>query len=614
MADLADGPDTRRRTPISSEHVVLGAVQLLLAAYCVCAAVVMPTVGSRWDGVGGAVVLVLLAATTLAARPEAGSILQNVVVAGTSALIAALTAIRTTGQGQLVMGLFLLMLAMWCAGYLPRRAAAAHIGFAMSAYVVVLVLRPHTGSAVYVAALLVGTVFASAMVLQGRQARSRYTNLLGGSVDVMLQTANGRMTWVSPTVADVLGWSPTEFLALPDPTWHPDDDAIVQRLRQRLHAGKPAAATYRLRHRDGTYRWIEARLSPLSDAGAAAGSVGVLRDVTERVTAEAAVAQSLSRHRHGLRRLRRADAARTRRFHEISHELRTPLTVIRGPLERHLRRDPDLSEDLRADLEAAVRASRRLEALVNGILDVERADAVRPAARVPADVAALTAEVVDVLQPSADAAGLLMSVEVDHPFPPELACDTEAWARIVLNLVSNAIKYTASGSVQVHLRFVDGWIELRVADTGRGIAEDDLTRVFDRFYTAGSAPYRDSARTGLGLALVADAVTEAGGHVDVSSQAGLGTVFVVAMPMSGPDAPAEAPTDRPTTSAADRRPVTDADPIGDALGLLMDRDGLSADQALTELRGRSRGRPLGVAAAEILAEDDDSPPPGHDGL
>ncbi len=581
---------------------MLAAIQLLLAVYCVVAAVVMSAeVTAPADNLTAAALLLLLGLLTLLAVPARGALLMNTVVASTSALIAVATAIRDTGQGQLAMGVFLLMLCMWMAAFLRPRMAVPHILLACALYVLALAVNPHTGSPLYATALLVGIAFASAMVLYGREARSRYVGLVGSSADVILRSAHGRLTWVSASVEEVLGWTPREFVGLPEPTWHADDDETVQRMRRELYAGSPAQGTYRLRHKDGTYRWVEARLNPIAEDDAPQGAIGSLRDVTERVLAELALADTATRQRRGLRRMRRDDAAKTRMVHDLSHELRTPLTVIRGPLERHLRRDRDLPDSLRQDIETAVRASRRLESIVNDILDAERL-ATRPVLElVPTHVAEVTGETIRLLVPGAQAAGLTLELTTATGFPDYLLVDTDAWTRIVQNLVANALKYTERGGVQVDLSYEDGAIVLAVVDTGRGIAEADLENIFERFYTAGDRPARGAARSGLGLPMVADAVHEGGGHIDVSSELGTGTTFVVTMPAEPCDANT-GPIARPAGLQLDREVESPGEPVGDAIVLLMADGGRSFEQALAELRSRAGSRPLPDVAAELLAE------------
>jgi PAS domain S-box-containing protein len=291
-------------------------------------------------------------------------------LAMTSVLIAAATLLQPTSRGQLVLGLFVLVVAIWSASFLPWGQAVAQFALGATLYVVALLAGPTTGTPVYGLAILVSAAFAGLVVMRGRAAGSRYSGLVSKAVDVVLLSTDGRWTWASAGIEEELGWKPAEFLELEEPVWHPDDDETVSDIRRRVAAGEPVTATYRLRHKDGRYRWVEARVSPTGDTESQARTVWLLREVTEHMQAERALARSSSRNRRVLQRLRRKDEAKTQQFHDLSHELRAPLTVIRAPLERHLQRADDLPEELRTDLAAAVRAGRRLEGLVDGVLDI----------------------------------------------------------------------------------------------------------------------------------------------------------------------------------------------------------------------------------------------------
>lgn len=540
------------------------------------------------------------------------SLVLQLDLAMTSVLIAAATLLQPTSEGQLVLGLFVLVVAMWSASFLPWRQAVAQFALAAALYAVALLAGPTTGTPAYGLAILVSAALAGLVVMRGRAAGSRYSGLVSKAVDVVLLSTDGRWTWASAGIEEELGWTPQEFLELEDPIWHPDDEATVSDVRRRVEAGEPVTATYRLRHKDGRYRWVEARVSPTGGSEGQAGTVWLLREVTEHMQAERALARSSFRNRRVLQGLRRKDEAKTQQFHDLSHELRAPLTVIRGPLERHLERGDDLPEDLRTDLAAAVRAGRRLEGIVDGVLDIAQSDG-EPSkpAPVPADAATVTSECVRLLRPAAEAAGLTLSLETDAHFPEGLQIDSDAWSTIVLNLLSNAVKYTSDGGVRVRLTAEADHVVLQVTDTGRGIEEQEVSRIFDRLYTAGLRPPRDDARSGLGLALTAEAVDAAGGHIDVTSEVGVGTTIVVTVP-----APPSGPVETKAADAAgtdgdvpaDVEPPTPEERMGDALGELMAEEELSVDEAMAVLKARSDAGedPRLIVAADVAADDADA--------
>lgn len=233
-----------------------------------------------------------------------------------------------------------------------------------------------------------------------------------------------------------------------------------------------------------------------------------------------------------LKKLAEMDQAKSRLFQNISHEFRTPLTMIHGPQQSLLNRAGlNLSDDERADLEAAVRATERLQRLVDGLLEVARGQADRIVTTADAtNVPSLTEDGVAMFRAAAEDAGLDLSLVVSEDFPPALLIDRELWMRVLLNLVSNAVKYTAAGSIKVDLCYAQGDVILAVTDTGVGIAEDDLPYIFDRFHQAQTRPVRGDAGSGIGLALVAELLRAVGGAARVESVVGKGTVATVRHP------------------------------------------------------------------------------------
>jgi signal transduction histidine kinase/CheY-like chemotaxis protein len=221
------------------------------------------------------------------------------------------------------------------------------------------------------------------------------------------------------------------------------------------------------------------------------------------------------------------DTAKTRFFQNVSHEFRTPLTLLLGPLSVLLE-DTALTSRQRDALAAAHRAALRLGKLVDALLDVARAEAGELHGNAElTDVAAVTVECASMFRSAAERAGLALVVEVEKVVA---VVDHEMWARIVLNLVSNAIKFTRKGSVTVTLSAGEYSLTLSVADTGVGIPTGDQGRIFERFHRVENIAGRGSEGAGIGLALVSDLATALGGGVAVSSRPGAGSTFTVTVP------------------------------------------------------------------------------------
>src|SRR5690349_18712635 len=195
------------------------------------------------------------------------------------------------------------------------------------------------------------------------------------------------------------------------------------------------------------------------------------------------------------------DRAKTAFFSNVSHEFRTPLTLMLGPL-RDVFEDPALPAPIRARLEVAHRNSLRLLKLVNSLLDFARIEAGRATASFePVDLGAFTEDLASNFRSAMDRAGLAFHVDCP-PLASPVHVDREMWEKIVLNLLSNAFKYTHAGRIDVRLRAADGHAVLTVADTGIGVEAQELPRLFDRFHRVEGAQGRTQEGSGIGLALV----------------------------------------------------------------------------------------------------------------
>lgn len=244
------------------------------------------------------------------------------------------------------------------------------------------------------------------------------------------------------------------------------------------------------------------------------------------------------------------DRAKTEFFSNVSHEFRTPLTLMLGPIEEEMRERPNTPR-----LEVAHRNSLRLLKLVNHLLDFSRIEAGRIEARYrPTDLSALTAELASCFRSAVEKAGLALVVDCPPLLDPAYV-DREMWEKIVLNLISNAFKFTFEGEIAVLLRQRSGMIELRIRDTGLGIPPEAIPHLFERFYRVHPMRSRTHEGSGIGLALVHDLVHLHGGTVHVTSQVGQGSTFCVALPLGKTHLPtdkifeiSEAP---PQPSAAD---------------------------------------------------------------
>ena len=267
---------------------------------------------------------------------------------------------------------------------------------------------------------------------------------------------------------------------------------------------------------------------------------GHYRDFFDLVASRVSTAIASGRAYHEERRRAQAladiDRAKTAFFSNVSHEFRTPLTLMLGPLEDRLA-SVGLPAEIRADLEVVHRNGVRLLRLVNTLLDFSRIEAGRvDAVYEPTDLATYTAELASVFRSAIERAGLRLVVDCP-PLSAPVYVDREMWEKIVLNLLSNAFKFTFEGEITVSMRQSDDGVALCVRDTGVGIAPEELPHVFERFHRVRGAQSRTHEGTGIGLALVQELVRLHRGEISASSQVNRGSIFTVVIPRGSAHVP-----------------------------------------------------------------------------
>ena len=190
-------------------------------------------------------------------------------------------------------------------------------------------------------------------------------------------------------------------------------------------------------------------------------------------------------------------------------------------------------------VDIAHRNALRLLRLVNSLLDFSRIEAGRVQATFrPTDLAAFTAEIASGFRSAIERAGLRFVVAMS-PLPGPVYADRDMWEKIVLNLLSNAFKFTWEGEIAVSLREAEGNAQLIVRDTGVGIPDSELPKLFERFHRVEGAHGRSLEGSGIGLALVSELVRQHGGRISVESAVGRGTVFTVTVPFGAAHLPAD---------------------------------------------------------------------------
>jgi PAS domain S-box-containing protein len=257
--------------------------------------------------------------------------------------------------------------------------------------------------------------------------------------------------------------------------------------------------------------------------------VGFLDLLASQVATAVANARAYEQERKRSEALAEIDRAKTMFFSNVSHEFRTPLTLMLGSLEETLA-DFDLAAAERERLGVAHRNSLRLLKLVNSLLDFSRIEAGRAQASYePTDLAALTTELASNFRSACERAGLKFVVDCPR-LPDSIYVDRDMWEKVVLNLLSNAFKFTFEGEIAVRMRAAHGHAELSIRDTGVGVPPHELPRLFERFHRIEGQKGRTYEGSGIGLALVQELVKLHHGAIRVESQVGRGTIFTIQVP------------------------------------------------------------------------------------
>ncbi len=264
---------------------------------------------------------------------------------------------------------------------------------------------------------------------------------------------------------------------------------------------------------------------------------GFLEILTGQVAAAIARADEYARAHARAEALAELDRAKTAFFSNVSHEFRTPLTLMLGPLEDALAEIGGLPPAQAERITVAHRNGLRLLRLVNTLLDFSRLEAGRAQATYrPTDLGALTAELASTFRSACEGAGLTLTINCET-LPGPVYIDVDMWEKIVLNLLSNAFKFTFEGAITVRVDAADGMADLQVIDTGVGIPSAELPRLFERFHRVEGARGRSFEGSGIGLALVQELVHLHGGTISVDSVEGRGTAITIRVPFGSAHLP-----------------------------------------------------------------------------
>ncbi len=379
------------------------------------------------------------------------------------------------------------------------------------------------------------------------ESETKFRLIAENATDVItLSDPSGLLTYVSPSAQRVSGFAPEELVGRNVLDFvHPDDiEAVRARARQTVADRAPSSTLpmeFRLRRKDGRYIWIEANptLAIDQDSGRAVGLQDCVRDITERKALQAEL----------VRKQREAEAAavaKTEFLANMSHEIRTPLNGIIG-FGALLAGTRGLPAVAAAYADRITTAGKALLLVVNDILDVSKIDAGQVQLDPhPFTPATFFAETLDLVAAQASAKFLHLDLDLAADLPGMVIADSARTRQVLLNLLTNAIKFTHRGGVTASLSYVRqgaGFLRFEIADTGVGIAPELAHRLFHRFSQVDGSISRQFGGTGLGLAIAKGLTELMGGEIGVESHAGAGSRFwftVAAPPVQGLE-PASAP-------------------------------------------------------------------------
>jgi ammonium transporter len=359
--------------------------------------------------------------------------------------------------------------------------------------------------------------------------------------NVYLRDLDGRFILVNRQYEDfwllppnvVHGKTLFEVAALTDVDLTPEQNALAD--RTVLITGQPHRRETQILRRGKEHVFADVRFPVVDSSGGVVAVAGIDIDITAQKRSEAELAELLRRVEMARDAAMEAGAAKTHFLANMSHELRTPLNAIIGFTRIVSRNSESLPERQVDNLSKVLVSAKHLLALIDEILDLSRIEAGEVTLDLSeTNVTEVLREVTDSLEPLVERPRVRLIVDADAELP-SVVTDRDKLKQILLNLVSNAVKYTDDGTITVRAEAVHGRVRIGVSDTGVGIPAEELGKIFEEFHQADGAVPPSRPGTGLGLTISRRLARTLGGDVTVDSTPGVGSTFALDLPLRASD-------------------------------------------------------------------------------
>jgi PAS domain S-box-containing protein len=369
-----------------------------------------------------------------------------------------------------------------------------------------------------------------------KQSEERYQLAIQGSNDGIWDwNIEGENIYLSPRLASMMGYE-----KIPDKLSmnaekllfdfiHPEDKIKASSaLREHFKRDIPLDFDFRMRVSTGQFRYFRIRgIAQKNSQGRAIRMAGSLSDIT-------ALKEQSSALEKALEEAKSANIAKSDFLANMSHEIRTPMNGVLGSLQ--VLKQDDLSDASKEMVEMGITSSKNLLSIINDILDLSKIEANNISLEsIPTDIVDLFKSITTELAVLAEKKSIGLTFNIKEGMHVYWLTDPVRLRQIILNLLSNAIKFTLKGEVEITLGEQDERLMIKVEDTGIGISEDQISKLFNRFEQADSTTTRHFGGTGLGLPIAKQLANLMGGEITVTSEENIGSTFILTLPLRKTD-------------------------------------------------------------------------------